>query len=90
MPIEKQRIYGACAFAAGPASIADLFRCTPAKVSTHAQSQTKLLPPLGSKRETVLLPSGRDPSPLTNTGDDKTEKQMAGRLFEALSFEALS
>ena len=61
-------------FAAVPASIADLFRCTPAKASTHVQSQTKLLPPLNGN---TVIPSGRDSSPLSNPGGSKTDGRPA-------------
>ena len=61
-------------FAAVPTSIADLLRCTPAKVSTHVQSQTKLLPPLNGK---TVIPSGRDPTPLSNPGGSKTDGRPA-------------
>ena len=44
-----RRLHPSELFAAVPAFIADLFRRTPAKVSTHVQSQTKLLPPLNGK-----------------------------------------
>ena len=53
---------------------ADLFRCTPAKVSTHVQSQTKLLPPLNRK---TVIPSGRDLPPLSNLGGSKTDGRPA-------------
>ena len=52
-------------FTSVPFSIADLFSCTPAKVSTHVQSQTKLQPSLN---RTTVIPSGRDPSPLSTSG----------------------
>ena len=65
-----RRLRFSALFAAMPASIADLFRCTPAKVSTHVQSQTKLLPPLNGK---TVMPSGRDPSPLSNPGGSKAD-----------------
>ena len=45
-----RRLRSSALFAAKPASIADLFRCAPAKVSTHVQSQTKL-DPTPTKRE---------------------------------------
>ena len=61
-------------FAAVAASIADLFRCTPAKVSTHVQSQTKLLPPLNGK---TVTPSGRDPLLLSNLRSSKTDGRPA-------------
>ena len=72
-----QRLRSSALFAAMPASIADLyhlFRCTPAKVSTHVQSHTKLLPPLKGK---TVIPSGRDPSPLSNPGGFKTDGRPA-------------
>ena len=53
-------------------SIADLFRCTPAKSSTHVQSQTKLLPPPNGKTA-----EGRDPSPLSNPGGSKIDARPA-------------
>ena len=56
-----------------PASIADLFRCTPAKVSTHVQSQTKLLHQLNGK---IFIPSGRDTSPLSNPRGSKTDGRL--------------
>ena len=49
-----RRLHPSELFAAVPASIADLFRRTPAKVSTHVQSQTKLLPPLNGKTLQLL------------------------------------
>ena len=73
-----RRLCSSARFAAVPASIADLFRCAPAKVSTHVQSQTKLPPPLNGK---TVIPSGWDPSPLTR----EAPKPTAGRLLEALS-----
>ena len=69
-----RRLRSSALFAAMPASIADLFRCTPAKVSTHVQSHTKLLPPLKGK---TVIPSGRDPSPLSNPGGSKTDGRPA-------------
>ena len=69
-----RRFRSSALFAAVPASIADLFMRTPAKVSTHVQSQTKLLPPLNGK---TVIPSGRYPSPLSNPGDSKTDGRPA-------------
>ena len=57
-----------------PASIADLFRCIAAKVSTHVQSQTKLIPPLNGK---TVIQSGRDPSPLSNPRGSRTDGRPA-------------
>ena len=69
-----RRFRSSALFAAMPASLADLFRCTPTKVSTHVQSQTKLLPPLNGK---TVIQSGRDPSPLSNPGGSKTDGRPA-------------
>ena len=64
-----RRLRSSALFAAMPASIADLFKCTPAKVSTPVQSQTKLLQPLNGK---TVMPSGYL-SPLSNQGGSKTD-----------------
>ena len=69
-----RRLRSSALFVAVKASIADLFRCTSAKVSTHVQYQTKLLPPLNGKTD---IPSGRDPSPLSNPGGSKTDGMPA-------------
>ena len=46
----------------------------PSKVSTHVQSQTKLLPPLNGK---TVIPSGCDPFPLSNPGGSKNDGRPA-------------
>ena len=75
VPMQEQ-LTEELALATVPASIADLFRCTPAKVSTHVVSQTKLLPPLNGK---TVIPSGRNPSLLSNPGGSKTDGRSAFR-----------
>ena len=79
VPLQEMRIYGSYASQRSlqlhvPASIADLTRCTLTKVSTHVKSQTKLLPPLNRKS---VIPSGREPSPLSNPGCSRTDGTTA-------------
>ena len=67
-------------FAAVPASIVDLFRCTLAKVFSYMYSETKLLLPLKGKR--VIL-SGVTHLPYSYIEQD-VPQPMAGLLFVAL------
>ena len=69
-----RRLRSSALIAAVPDSIADLFRCTQAKVWAHVQSQTKLVPPLNGK---TVIPSGRDPSPLSNPRGSRTDSMPA-------------
>ena len=69
-----RRLRSSAPFAAVPVSIADLFRCTPAKVSANMQSQTKLLPSVSG--ETVISSGPQTmlgiPSPLSKPGGSRT------------------
>ena len=66
-------------FATVPAFIADLFRCTSAKVSTHAQSQTKFPPQLNGK---TAISSGRESFPLSEPWRFQNRRQTS--FFSAL------
>ena len=69
-----RRLRSSAPFAAVPVSVADLFRCTPAKVSANMQSQTKLLPSVSG--ETVISSGPQTmlgiPSPLSKPGGSRT------------------
>ena len=72
-----RRLCSSALFAAAPAYIVDLMRSTLAKVSTHVKSETKLLPLLNRK---TVVPSGCDPSPLSNSGGYKIEEALKRSL----------
>ena len=80
----KSSVYSELALLGALCSYAS-FHCWPiqvytAKVSTHAQSQTKLLPPLNGK---TVLPSGREQS---RSPDQDGSDRKASPIFAVLSW----